>query len=118
MTTPQTALLGTGIIGSGMARNIAAAGIPLTVWNRTAAKGLGATGAQTPAKAAAGAEVLITVLADADSVAAAVRDAAPAAGTIWVQSATVGVEGAAMLAALAEDLGLVYVDAPVLGTKG
>ena len=29
------ALLGTGIMGAGMERNIAQAGIPLRVWNRT-----------------------------------------------------------------------------------
>lgn len=120
MTSPRVALLGTGIIGSGMAANIAKAGIDLTVWNRTRAKaeGLGATVADSPAEAVAGADVLITVLADGDSVATAVREAAPAAGTVWLQSATVGVEGSAALAALADELGLVYVDAPVLGTKG
>ena len=35
---PTVALLGTGTMGAGMARNIAAAGIPLRVWNRTRAK--------------------------------------------------------------------------------
>jgi 3-hydroxyisobutyrate dehydrogenase len=120
MTTSRVALLGTGIIGGGMARNIAAAGIDLTVWNRTRAKaeGLGARVADSPADAVAGAEVLITVLADGETVAAAVRDAAPAAGTVWLQSATVGVQACEDLAALAEELGLIYVDAPVLGTKG
>jgi 3-hydroxyisobutyrate dehydrogenase len=41
MTTPRAALLGTGIMGRGMARNIVAAGIPLTVWNRTRGKAEG-----------------------------------------------------------------------------
>src|SRR4051794_41228641 len=35
MTDTTVALLGTGTMGAGMARNIAAAGIPLRVWNRT-----------------------------------------------------------------------------------
>jgi 3-hydroxyisobutyrate dehydrogenase len=120
MSAPRTALLGTGIIGGGMARNIAAAGIDLTVWNRTRAKaeGLGARVADTPAEAVEGADVLVTVLADGPTVAAAVRDAAPAPGTVWMQSATVGVEACAELADLADQLGLVFVDAPVLGTKG
>jgi 3-hydroxyisobutyrate dehydrogenase len=39
------------------------------------------------------------------------------ADTVWLQQSTVGVEGSERLAALAEDLGVVYVDAPVLGTK-
>ena len=34
-TTPTVALLGTGTMGAGMARNIAAAGLPLRVWNRS-----------------------------------------------------------------------------------
>lgn len=120
MSTPQVALLGTGIIGAGMARNIASAGIPLTVWNRTRAKaeGLGASVAETSAKAVADAEVLITVLADGPTVAATVREARPKPGTVWLQSATVGVEACAELADLAAELGLVFVDAPVLGTKG
>ncbi|MBO9521053.1 MAG: NAD(P)-dependent oxidoreductase [Nocardioidaceae bacterium] len=120
MTTPRTALLGTGIIGSGMARNITKAGIPLTVWNRTRAKaeGLGGEVADSPADAVRDAEVVITVLSDGPTVAEVVREAAPKAGTVWLQSATVGIEACDELAALAAELGLVYVDAPVLGTKG
>lgn len=120
MTTPHVALLGTGIMGSGMARNIVKAGIPLTVWNRTRdkAEGLGADVADTPGEAVVGAAVLVTILADADATEKAVRGAAPAPGAVWLQQATVGVDGCARLAALADELGLVYVDAPVLGTKG
>jgi 3-hydroxyisobutyrate dehydrogenase len=120
MTTPRVALFGTGIMGRGMAQNIVKAGLSLTVWNRTRAKaeGLSADIAATPAEAAAGADVLVTILADADSTEKAVREAAPEPGTIWLQQATVGIEGCARLGRLAEELRLVYVDAPVLGTKG
>ena len=120
MTTEHVALLGTGIMGRGMARNIVKAGIPLTVWNRTRekAEGLGAEVAQSPAEAVDGARVLVTILADAGATEKAVGDARPVAGTVWLQQATVGVEGCTRLAGLADDLGLVYVDAPVLGTKG
>jgi 3-hydroxyisobutyrate dehydrogenase len=120
MTSTRVALLGTGIMGSGMARNIVKAGLPLTVWNRTRdkAEGLGADVADTPGEAAVGAAVLVTILADADATAKAVREAAPAPGTVWLQQATVGVDGCTRLASLADELGLVYVDAPVLGTKG
>jgi 3-hydroxyisobutyrate dehydrogenase len=61
---------------------------------------------------------VVTVLSDAEVVEGVVRQAAPNAGTIWLQQATVGVAGCERLAAVAEELGLVYVDAPVLGTKG
>jgi 3-hydroxyisobutyrate dehydrogenase len=120
MTTPRVALLGTGIMGHGMAGNIVAAGIPLTVWNRTPEKAadLGAEVADSPSSAAEGAGIVITILPDATVVEDIIREAAPAAGTIWLQQSTVGVEGCERLAAVADELGLVYVDAPVLGTKG
>ena len=66
---PTVALLGTGTMGAGMARNIAAAGIPLRVWNRTRAKAEPlaevATVADTVAEAVRGADVVITMLFDA-----------------------------------------------------
>ena len=116
------ALLGTGVMGAGMARNIAAAGLPLRVWNRTREKAeplaeAGAVVADTAASAVSGAGVVVTMLFDADSVAEAISAAMPAPGTLWIQSSTVGVDGATQLAVLASSLGLVYVDAPVLGTR-
>jgi 3-hydroxyisobutyrate dehydrogenase len=121
---PTVALLGTGTMGAGMARNIAGAGIPLRVWNRTRAKAeplaeAGATVADSAADAVRGADVVITMLFDVESVEAALVDARDglAAGTVLLQQSTVGVAGSDRLASLAEGLGLVYVDAPVLGTK-
>jgi 3-hydroxyisobutyrate dehydrogenase len=120
MTTPHVALLGTGIMGRGMAANIVKAGIPLIVWNRTREKalGLGADVAESPETAVKGATIVITILPDAPVVEDVIREAAPAPGTIWLQQSTVGVAGSERLAAVAQELGLVYVDAPVLGTKG
>jgi len=121
MTTPaHVALLGTGIMGRGMASNIVKAGIPLTVWNRTPEKaaGLGAEVADSPEAAVKGASVVVTILPDATVVEEVIRAAAPEAGTVWLQQSTVGVAGNDRLAAVAEELGLAYVDAPVLGTKG
>ena len=120
MTTPRVALLGTGIMGHGMARNIAEAGLPLVVWNRSPDKAgdLGVDVAATAADAVRDADVVVTILSDADVVEAVVRDAAPARGTVWLQQATVGVAGCERLSAVADELGLVYVDAPVLGTRG
>jgi 3-hydroxyisobutyrate dehydrogenase len=124
MTGPTVALLGTGTMGAGMARNIAAAGLPLRVWNRTAEKAraladVGATVADTATDAVRGADVVLTMLFDADSVEATVTEARDglSEGTVWLQQSTVGVEGTERLAKLADELGLVYVDAPVLGTK-
>lgn len=119
-STTTTALLGTGIIGAGMAANLSRAGIPLRLWNRTRekAEGLGGTVCGSAAEAVQGATVVVTALADGPTVDAVIRDAAPAPGLVWMQSATVGLEWCERLAATAEELGLVYVDAPVLGTKG
>ncbi|MDX6686348.1 MAG: 3-hydroxyisobutyrate dehydrogenase [Baekduia sp.] len=119
------AFLGTGIMGAPMARRIAQAGHDVTVWNRTTDKAAplaehGATVAQDAAPAVSGAEVIVTMLTDAQAVEDVMKVAAPAAaqGTIWWQASTVGIAGTEALMALAEEHGLIYVDAPVLGTRG
>jgi 3-hydroxyisobutyrate dehydrogenase len=119
------AFLGTGIMGAPMARHIAQAGHDVTVWNRTTDKAAplaehGATVAQDAASAVSGAEVIVTMLTDAQGVEDVMSIAAPAAaqGTIWWQASTVGIAGTEALMALAEQHGLIYVDAPVLGTRG
>ncbi len=111
-------------MGAGMARNILAAGLPLSVWNRSPDKAaplaeLGAVVAPNPGAAVGGAELVVTMLYDADSVAEVMTAAEPgfAAGQIWAQMSTVGVEGALALEGLAGRLGVGFVDAPVLGTK-
>ena len=122
MTNPVVAVLGTGTMGAGIVRALRRAGIPVRAWNRDAgkARALTDTGAQacdSPADAVAGADVVLTMLFDADAAIDVVRQAAPPAGTTWLQCSTVGIEGAERTAALAADLGLVLVDCPVLGTK-
>jgi 3-hydroxyisobutyrate dehydrogenase len=118
---PIVAVLGTGIMGAPMARNLLAAGFPLRVWNRSAEKAepLGADGAVvagSPREASDGAEIVLTMLADADAVLDTVADALD--GTpVWVQASTIGVEGTERCAALAAEHGVAFVDAPVLGTK-
>jgi 3-hydroxyisobutyrate dehydrogenase len=121
----KIAFLGTGIMGGPMARHLAQAGHDVTVWNRSADKAAplaeqGAEVADDPAGAVAGAEVLVTMLTDAGVVEEVMGAAAPAAapGTVWWQASTVGIEGAERLAALAQEHGLTFVDAPVLGTRG
>jgi 3-hydroxyisobutyrate dehydrogenase len=122
MTSHDTvAVLGTGIMGAPMARNLAEAGFPVRVWNRTAAKaeplrGAGAEVAGTPAEAAAGAAVVLTMLTDADAVLATAAAALDGA-EVWVQASTVGVDGTERCAALAAERGVAFVDAPVLGTR-
>jgi len=116
------AVLGTGTIGEPIARNLARAGFDVRVWNRTRAKAEplaqdGATVCDSAAEAANGAELVLTVLADADGTAETVEGVGFADGAVWIQLATVGVDGAERLAELAQEKGAAFVDAPVLGTR-
>jgi 3-hydroxyisobutyrate dehydrogenase len=116
------AILGTGTIGEPIARNLACAGFDVTVWNRTREKAEplaqdGAAVCDTAAEAARGSEIVLTVLADADATAETVEEIEFADGAVWVQVATVGVDGAERLAELAQEKGVAFVDAPVLGTR-
>lgn len=113
-------------MGQAMSRRLLRAGFPVRVWNRTAAKAAplaehGATVAESPVHAVDGADVVITMLNDADSVLAAMSDSgaftAVSPDAIWVQMSTVGLAGCARLAEAAKAAGLRFVDAPVLGTR-
>lgn len=124
-TTPLTvALLGTGIMGAGMARNLAAAGHRVRVWNRTKARaqplaGPGVTIADEAADAVRDADAVITMLLDGPSVLQVMEAAAPGLreGAVWAQTSTVGPEALGTLAAFAREHGLLFLDSPVLGTK-
>ncbi|MDT0438386.1 MULTISPECIES: NAD(P)-dependent oxidoreductase [Streptomyces] len=118
------AVLGTGIMGAAMARNLARAGHSVRAWNRTRAKaepltadGVRVTG--TAAEAVEGAHAVLTMLYDGPATLEVMREAAPALprGAAWIQSTTAGIDGVADLAAFAADHGLVFYDAPVLGTR-
>lgn len=124
MSAPTVALLGTGIMGAGMGHNILAAGLALRVWNRTAARArpladAGATAVTDPADAVRGADVVVTMLGNADDVAGVLERAAGglAPGQVWLQTTTVGVEPFGRLRTLAGQHGLTLLDAPVLGTR-
>jgi 3-hydroxyisobutyrate dehydrogenase len=121
---PTVAVLGTGVIGAPIARNLGTHGFPVRAWNRTRAKAEaladdGVYAARTPADAVTGADVVVTLLNDGPRVLAAMREAAPElrAGTVWVQHSTVGVDAHAELADFAREYGLLLVDAPVQGTR-
>ncbi|MDF2979680.1 MAG: 3-hydroxyisobutyrate dehydrogenase [Actinomycetospora sp.] len=123
-TRPTVAVLGTGIMGAGMARSLLREGLEVTVWNRSTEKAQpladdGARVADDAADAVAGADVVITMLFDTDAVAQTMEPVLPRFrdGAVWVQTSTVGIEGTDRLAALARDAGVDYLDAPMLGTK-
>jgi|HubBroStandDraft_1064217.scaffolds.fasta_scaffold14816_2 3-hydroxyisobutyrate dehydrogenase len=121
------AVLGAGgIMGQPMTRNLARAGFAVRAWNRTRRKAEpladdGAVIAGTPAKAASGADVVLTMLADTDAVLAAMSGPNGALGEMsgssaWLQMSTIGEAGTAQCARLADRRGIPFVDAPVLGT--
>ncbi|MET9132234.1 NAD(P)-dependent oxidoreductase [Streptomyces antibioticus] len=122
--TITVSVLGTGIMGAAMARNLARAGHTVRAWNRTRAKAepLAADGvavAATPADAVRDADVVLTMLYDGPAALDVLREAAPALrpGAVWAQSTTAGIEAVAELADFAAEHGLVFFDAPVLGTR-
>ncbi|MGW4302317.1 NAD(P)-dependent oxidoreductase [Streptomyces sp. NPDC004646] len=126
MTTaqPTVAVLGTGIMGAAMARNLARAGLGVRAWNRTRAKAepLAADGVRvtgTPADAVEGADVVLTMLYDGGTVLDVMREVVPALrpGTVWAQCTTAGTELTGELAAFAREHDLLFYDAPVLGTR-
>ncbi|MET7915374.1 NAD(P)-dependent oxidoreductase [Streptomyces avermitilis] len=122
--TLTVSVLGTGIMGAAMARNLARAGHTVRAWNRTRAKAepLAADGAHivdTPAEAVAGADAVLTMLHDGDAVLGVMRQAAPALrpGAAWIQSTTAGLDALTGLADFAREHRLAFFDAPVLGTR-
>jgi 3-hydroxyisobutyrate dehydrogenase len=119
---PSIAVLGTGAMGAPMARNLARAGHDVRAWNRTVEKAVplrddGVGVRDDPAAATDGAEVVMTMLADAEAVLAVAGQANLHEGQIWWQASTIGIDGNERCAALAAETGAVLVDAPVLGTR-
>jgi 3-hydroxyisobutyrate dehydrogenase len=115
----RIAVLGTGVMGAPMARNLARAGHEVRAWNRTREKAepLAADGIAVSADVAgavAGAELVITMLSDAPAVEAVagllLESLDP--GAVWWQASTIGVAAIERLAKPEQ-----LVDGPVLGTR-
>src|SRR5215472_13972987 len=125
----SVAVLGTGIMGSAMARNLVNSGIRTALWDRspavTAALGVsGAQPAQTPADAVHDASVVITMLPTEDVVTSVMLgggalEALPA-NAVWAQMGTIGVTATDNLAERVSKVrpDVMFVDAPVSGSKG
>ncbi|PWU51361.1 hypothetical protein DLJ46_05185 [Micromonospora globispora] len=127
--TQRVAVLGLGGMGRPMAANILRAGLPTVVWNRRPepARQLGGQGAEvadSPAEAVRRADVVITMVTDADAVVSIAADlgmlAAMAEGVIWAQMSTIGVSGTERIARLVTEQrpDVVLLDAPVAGSRG
>jgi 3-hydroxyisobutyrate dehydrogenase len=122
----SVAVLGTGIMGAPMARNLAGGGFQVRAWNRSREKAEplrehGIAIAESPAEAVRDADAALTMLTEGR----AVEDVMARGGALgslrddalWIQSSTVGLSALKRLAELAGSRGIAFVDAPVLGTK-
>lgn len=122
---PTVGFVGLGLMGRPMALNLARAGFPLVVWNRTASKAdalveAGARLAASPRELAAAADVVLTIVSDppaveavlwgADGVLAGLRP-----GSLVIDSSTVSPTLAERAAAACAALGASFLDAPVTG---
>jgi len=116
-------------MGSAMARNLVAAGLRTTVWDRSpsataALSKAGALAAASPEEAVTGARVVITMLPTAGVVNSVIFDggvaAAFAEGAAWAQMGTIGVTATTQIAGRLGELrpDVMFVDAPVSGSKG
>ncbi|MDE0170433.1 MAG: NAD(P)-dependent oxidoreductase [bacterium] len=123
----RVGFIGLGRMGYPMASNIAAAGFPLTVWNRTAAKAealateTGASVAASPADLASGVDIVITMVADGEVLAGLYMGSGAmcgslAAGTLCVDMSTVSPTESRQVAEAVEAAGGRFVDAPVSGS--
>lgn len=117
------AVLGTGIMGGPMARNIARAGLAVRAWNRTIERARdleqdGVTVVERLEDAVDGADIALTMLADAGATLDVADRILPALGpdAIWVQAGTIGIEAIETCIEMAQRTGTTILDAPVLGT--
>jgi 3-hydroxyisobutyrate dehydrogenase len=124
MAVMRVTVLGTGAMGAGMARSLLREGIEVAVWNRTSERSEplsddGAVVALDPVAAVTNADVVVAMLFDAAATLDVMAKVLPAMkeGAVFVQCATVGVEGAARTASVAAEQGVAFLDCPVLGTK-
>jgi len=120
----RATVLGTGIMGSAMARSLAREGHEVRVWNRSQARaeavaGDGVTACASIDEAVSAAEVVFTMLYDAASVLDVAAEVVGALdpGAVWAQSTTVGPDGMDRIGEAAGPARDRLLDAPVLGTK-
>ena len=126
MDKKKTAFIGLGVMGFPMAGHIARAGHAVTVYNRTAGKATqwttkhGGRAAESPARAAADAELVMLCVGNDDDVRAVALGADGAlstmkAGTILVDHTTASATVAREVYAAAKARGVRFLDAPVSG---
>ncbi len=122
----KVAFIGLGVMGYPMAGHLAAKGHDVVVYNRTAKKAADwagehkGAGADTPAKAAAGRDIVFMCVGNDDDVRAVTYGddgilAGMADGAVLVDHTTDSADLARELDAAAREKGLGFIDAPVSG---
>ena len=119
----RVAILGTGKMGGAIARRLKSEGHDLTLWNRTRQRaeslGVGEVAA-TPAEAVEHAEVVISILTDADAIRAAYLGQSGAVESardqVFVEMSTAGPDVIKELQPAIERTGAKFVECPVLGS--
>ncbi len=121
----RVGFVGLGTMGAAMAANIARAGFPLTVWNRTAGPAgalveLGASEAANPAEVAAASDVVVVCVSDTPHVAEVLFGAAgiaagAAPGALVVDCSTISPAATRGFAERLISSRVGLVDAPVTG---
>jgi 3-hydroxyisobutyrate dehydrogenase len=123
------AVIGAGIMGSAMTRNLVAAGVNTRVWDRSAAAtapltAAGAVVAPSAREAVRDTDVVITMLPTADAVESVIFDGGVADAfadrSVWAQMGTIGIDSTRRIMdrLAAQRPGVMFVDAPVSGSKG
>jgi 3-hydroxyisobutyrate dehydrogenase len=121
----KAGVIGLGAMGSGMARNLARAGLLAAMWNRTAANAepladeLGIALAESPRAVAEACDVIVTCVSADQDVLDVIDALRPALGPgkVVVDTSTVSVDTAQAAAARVADTGARFLDAPVSGGK-
>lgn len=121
-------IAGLGRMGSAMAGRLLGQGQDLAVWNRSADKAAaleaaGARVAATPAQLAAEADIIISILTDADAVSAVYRGKdglldGKVSGKLFIEMSTLRPENQRALAQEIRNKGAAMIDCPVGGTVG
>ena len=119
---------GLGRMGTAIAERLREVGHELTVWNRTPEKTkpfaeAGARAASSPAELAAGVDVIVTILTDANAIDSVYRGdrgllSADLGGKLVIEMSTVRPETEVALAQEVRAKGAAYVECPVGGTTG
>jgi len=121
----RVGVIGLGIMGAPMARNLLSAGHEVVVHGRRASRvqpllEAGARSAATSAEVAAGADAVVTCLPDGPDVEQVVLGAdgvlaGAAPGLLVIDTSTIAPDTARALAARCEEAGVAFLDAPVSG---